>query len=666
MMSRLYNSFRVLLVSFSYFFLLELALKKEYLPCPALALEYLFWLAVVLGIILLVWLIFTEKQLEASTGLWLAGLFFLSWFSYHRQEIASLGMKKFFTIFLPGIIFLTAFFLWIFLGLTSRLKSFRLPLLGGFLLSAPFWLLFYEQEGFKTYFQIPPRLNTFFLWLSFLFSGWILGIIFYFLSRLKLKFIFRLWLVFVLLVAIYAFSGSLLGEIKKSKSQPSVNSHLPDLFLITVDTLRADQLRVYSDRAPQTPNLDELAKDSLIFENAISPSNWTIPAIASWLTGRLPREHQAGKGIFDRGKETYNRLEESAYTLAEALKERGYYTCAFVDNPWLHPEMGFAQGFDYFFYKSPPSLRKYLLGIRLLRAGYQLFTKRFSYSGGAWMTQRVKSWLKNNSEKKPLFLWVHYFDPHLPYLKHPQTSLTVLAKPIIRRAVSRGRVELIRSGYYNLSLNDRLYIYELYQGEVVFTDLQVGEVINTIKELGRYRASVVIFTSDHGEEFWEHDSFEHGHTFYQELILVPLLVKLPQNKWAGKRISQPVSTLQIYSTFLEFAGAKTSQPPNLLISIEEPEKSLKYLVSEFPIYFSQKGAVISRDLKKIILGETEKKWFFDLKSDPEEKHPLPFSKTARDLEEKFSAPPSLAPLPAKPAPFSKEVIERLKSLGYFR
>jgi len=214
---------------------------------------------------------------------------------------------------------------------------------------------------------------------------------------------------------------------------------------------------------------------------------------------------------------------------------------------------------------------------------------------------------------------------------------------------------LIRSGYYNLSLNDRLYIYELYQGEVVFTDLQVGEVINTIKELGRYRDSVVIFTSDHGEEFWEHDSFEHGHTFYQELILVPLLVKL-----------QPVSTLQIYSTFLEFAGAKTSQPPNLLISIEEPEKSLKYLVSEFPIYFSQKGAVISRDLKKIILGETEKKWFFDLKSDPEEKHPLPFSKTARDLEEKFSAPPSLAPLPAKPAPFSKEVIERLKSLGYFR
>ena len=665
-MSRLYNCLRALLVSFSYFFLLELVFKKEYFPSPALSLEYLFWLGVLLGIIFLVWLFFTQLQLEAGMGLWLAGLFFCFWYSYHRHELSEIGGKKILGIIFPGMIFCTGFFLWIFLNLVSRLKRLRFPLLAGLTLALPFWLLFYDINGFGRYFKIAPGLSNFLLWVFFLLSSLGLSLIFYFFSRFNLKGIFRLWLVFVLSVAIYAFSGPLLWEMKKSEPESAPSKSLPDLFFITIDTLRADQLGAYSSRAPKTPNIDELAKDSVVFENAISPSNWTIPAIASWLTGMLPREHQAGIGDFSEKRPSYSGVDDSAYTLAEALKEKGYYTCAFVDNPWLSPEMGFAQGFNYYFYYHPFILNKELIGIRILRGGYKFFMTK-QYAGGDWLTQHLKSWLKNNSEKKPLFLWVHYFDPHLPYRKHPQTSLTVLAKPIVQRAVRKGRVELIRSGYYNLSLNDRLYIYEMYQGEVVYTDLQVGEVLNTLRELGRYRDSVIIFTSDHGEEFWDHGSFEHGHTFYQELIWVPLLVKLPQNKWAGKRVSQPVSTVQIYSSFLDFAGIKPpSHLPTLLHSIEEPEKSLKYLVSEFPIYFSQKGAVLSQDLKKLILGEADKKWFFDLKTDPEEKHPLPFSKTARNLEQKFRAPPSLAPLPVKPAPVSKEALEKLKSLGYFR
>jgi len=224
--------------------------------------------------------------------------------------------------------------------------------------------------------------------------------------------------------------------------------------------------------------------------------------------------------------------------------------------------------------------------------------------------------------------------------------------------------EIIRSGYYNLSQSDKAYIHELYLGEVVFTDLLVGELVSALQELGRYRQSAVIFVSDHGEEFWEHNGFEHGHTFFQELVRVPLFIKLPENEKAGTYIKEPVSTAQIYATFLKLAGDEKVKG-DLIKVIENPQKSPQYVISEFPLYFNLKGAIIDKKFNKLIIGEDGVE-FYQLGTDPSELHSLPLAENQKILLEKFNLLSALPLAEPKAKPIKREQKRRLKSLGYIK
>ena len=661
-MSKLYNCLRVLLTAISYFLLLEIIFKEYFYPDLPLIIEYTFWMVICLIIIFFVWLIATKNRVIWSVGFWLFIIIFSFWFNWHRREIGGLGIDKFFLALLPSILALLVFFLLTLFLYLEHYKNFAPYLLAGAIIALPFWLFVYN-EGLIFKLGFSEGISALINLCTILISVLILAGLGFFLARFKLEKLTSFWLIFSLAVAIYVFSAPLISEFHKT-SPKTLGEPLPDLFLISVDTLRADHLGIYGEKKIKTPSIDALARDSVVFENAISPSNWTVPAIASWLVGKLPRQHKAGKAKFIGKELVYTGLDKSFTSIAEALHQKGYFTCAFVDNPWLDPEHNFNQGFDYYFYYYPPALARDLIGLRFIRAGYNLLTKRQKLKGGSWLTQRAIAWLKKNSQKKPLFFWIHYFDPHLPYKKHPQYPVKLKASPAIERACLQATPEIIRSGYYNLSQSDKAYIHELYLGEVVFTDLLVGELVRALQELGRYRQSAVIFVSDHGEEFWEHNGFEHGHTFFQELVRVPLFIKLPENEKAGTYIKEPVSTAQIYATFLKLAGDEKVKG-DLIKVIENPQKSPQYVISEFPLYFNLKGAIIDKKFNKLIIGEDGVE-FYQLGTDPSELHSLPLAENQKILLEKFNLLSALPLAEPKAKPIKREQKRRLKSLGYIK
>jgi len=660
-----YRSFRLLLVNISYFYLLELLLTHNFHPGVAQGIEYLTWIACGIIIYFLAWLITNQRRAEVSAGLWLMALFLALWIDFHRQQLVGFGWKKLILILLPSLIFLVSFLLWL-LGVTlERFQHLKNEMMISSLLVFPAGLLVYRQS------LLAPGFNFGFLFGPVVFFAMVIasvlavGLLLSFFASLRLIALSRLWLILVLPVALFALYGPVKSKSQQKMVRPKPASNLPDLILISVDALRQDHLGAYSAGKFTTPNFDRLAKDSLIFENAISASNWTLPAVASWLTGQWPHEHKAGKVVLGSSwdKSTFSAITHSLPTITERLKRQGYYTAAFVENDWFR-EFGFSRGFDYFFLFYPPELKPDLMGIKLFRAAYYLFSGRYQDPGAGWLTDCAIRWLKKNREQHPVFIWIHYFDPHLPYTAHREYPVSVKGvNPAIVRAVNRPNMEPIRSSYCHLTEQDKDFIHQRYVGEVIHTDLHFGRLLKFLEQEGRYSNAAIIFTADHGEEFWDHYSFSHGQSFYQELIKVPLFIKLPGNKNQGKRISIPVSTAQIYSTLLALANQKPENFPDLISIAESNQNSLEYFFSEFPLFYHLKGAILNRELKKIILGPAGEKIYFDLVIDPKEKNPLPASEI----------PPALLnldlPSPGtdlEKASISPETRRNLEALGYLK
>ncbi len=657
-----YRSFRLLLTSISYFYVLELLLTRSLRPGVPEGIEYLAWIGIGALIFILAWLITDTSRAEISAGLFLIALFLALGLDLHRQQIAALGVKKLILVLAPCLVCLAAFLLWLGGVILERFPHWKSYLLAAALLVFPAWLLIFRQNLVPRFLNPGFELGTPVFFALVIASILIVAMILSLLSALKLFPLSKLWMVLVLPVAVFALYGPVKSEIHQKAAPAKAASDRPDLLLLTVDTLRADYVGTYAANAP-TPNFDRLARDSVVFENAFSPSDWTIPAIASWLTGLWPHDHKAGKLMFsyEQREKNFSAIDHNLPMLAERLKKQGYYTAAFIDNEWLR-DSGFPRGFDYYFLFYPPQLDRDLMGLKLVKYAYYLYTGRFRDPGGAWLTDRAIAWLQNNHDKKPLFLWVHYYDPHQPYRAHKEYPVTVKINPAVLRAADRSSPEFIRAGFDNLSAPDKEFIRQRYIGEVVYTDLHFGRLLTALSRQDRYLNSLLVFASDHGEEFWDHNGFNHGHTFYQELLKVPLFVKLPGNKFAGSRVSTMVSTVQIYSTFLSAAGIKPEGFADLLSAMDNPLSAPDLAFSEFPLYFDLKGALLDRDLKKAIVGPAGERTFFDLALDPGEKNPLP----PPDL------PPALLnqdlpePTGLESPLLSPETRKNLESLGYLK
>jgi arylsulfatase A-like enzyme len=403
------------------------------------------------------------------------------------------------------------------------------------------------------------------------------------------------------------------------KEVKRVKEHLPPIILITIDTLRADHLSCYGSNKVETPTIDSLAKDGILFNTTISQCPWTIPSIASILSSLYPSLHKGGEVVGEGESKSFRKIAESITLLPEVLKKEGYFTQAILSNPQLSKEQGFAKGFDGFqnfdagYYEIPG-----LFYLRLIKTVRSSVSDRW-YTAGDIITNEAMDWL-NKNHKSSFFLWIHYTDPHIPY--HPPTkylkNLTYKGKFKDKNVLDFGK---IRSGSYNITADDRVYIESLYNGEIKFTDDQLSKVIYKLKELDIFDKSLIILTSDHGEEFWEHLGFEHGHTVYNELLHIPLIIHFGNLLQAeNKAIKNRVRLIDIFPTILDFLKIEYQgfiQGRSLMpIIMGEEEERIAF--SEYLYRGKERKSIINGDFKCIYFPDIDREELYNLKRDPAE------------------------------------------------
>jgi arylsulfatase A-like enzyme len=403
--------------------------------------------------------------------------------------------------------------------------------------------------------------------------------------------------------------GSINGE-GRSSAPSSAAGDFPPLVLITVDTLRAD--RVLGDARPErvpTPAIDALAADSVVFTAARAPAPWTKPSLATLLTGLSPLVH----GMTNRRA----RLPDEVETLAERLRTAGYRTAGFGLNAHLERAFRFDQGFDDYGF---PARLDYgvALGARVLE---RLWPARFPelFPSTRAIADVALDWLAAQ-DQGPFFLWLHVLDPHWPY--EPPAEWLEQPEREPRRWGEPAMVTNVQAGNTKPAPSERKRVQELYAGEIRYVDHELARILALLRARGLYERALIVFASDHGEEFWEHGRYEHGHTLYDEVLRVPLFFKLPGS---GPRlhVDAPVSTEALCATVLDTLGIPFD-PTRLSSSSLAPwwrDPSRGASAPHFATgtyYFGEKRGVLFDGLKLVVELDTGRMELYDLEADPRE------------------------------------------------
>lgn len=433
-------------------------------------------------------------------------------------------------------------------------------------------------------------------------------------------------------------------------------------ILITVDTLRLDALSSHNPEAPSTPNFDTLAEESIVFSNARSDASWTTPSVVSLLTGLPSLSHRVSMGRA--------ALPLEIPTLAEYFRDSGYHTGAIVQNPLLNEQPTLFQGFAEYALVEQMWSTKESLGREVLRT---LAPTGIPASSTEGVTATAEQWLRENRDRDFL-LWIHYYDPHVPYAP-PARYLPEGNAPA--RIGSRFAMQnRLRQGL-RLSPEERDWVQKLYLAETRYVDDHIGRLVGLLRDLRIYDDAMIALTSDHGEEFWDHGAYEHGHSVYDELLRVPLFIKLPGSAVTG-RVAEPVSNRFLMPTFLELAGIKAndrcSSPPSLS-SLWQGGSGREFgpYTATSVLYYDELYALLVDDLKLIRSPVSLRAELYDLASDPGETRSVAGESDASerlgflldDLEEGYQAVFECYGAKEEEAPrMSPAAIERLRSLGY--
>lgn len=404
-------------------------------------------------------------------------------------------------------------------------------------------------------------------------------------------------------------------ENKEQKFEESSKNRIKNIILISIDTLRTDALSSYGNDEVSTPNIDKIANDGFLFTQAYSPSPWTLPAFSSIMTGVNPLVHKTA--------DPASKLPDSFTTIAEYLADSGYKTAAIGKNVFLNSEYNLDQGFmQYNFYPKRRELVDSFGGAVIKLTLPKHFKTDASTSE---LTDMTIKWLYENQDTD-FFLWLHYFDPHIPY-SPPREYISDISDGKTSVGLDFQSAVQIRGGHYYPSLEDKKRIRQLYDAEVKYVDDNVGRLLDTLKELDLYKDSLIVIVSDHGEEFWEHGGFEHGHTLYNELINVPLIIKVPSND-NNEIIDIPVPTQSILQTILEISDIKNENEPYLASSLvpllenRPDDYEAKPIISSSLLYFEDRESAVFDENKYIRRIVTDKEEIYNLKNDPGEQSPL--------------------------------------------
>ena len=477
-----------------------------------------------------------------------------------------------------------------------------------------------------------------------------------------------------------AVRGFALPEADDTVDPATVVAPGPNFLVVLIDTLRADHLSCYGYERPTTPAIDRFAAQGVRFTRAFSQSTWTKPATASLFTARYPSQHQA---YLEKA-----RLPESELLLPEALRHLGYRTAVFSGNPWVTPDYGFGQGVDDFYSIYDERFARVTLFMMTLKRVSAVLDGKRVYNRVKMLVQgelsttardtalnrEVVRWLDRHGDT-PFFMHVHYMSPHHPYDPPPPFDRFVPDRTIEPVTYYPKKSYFFFEEGEELSDADRADMVARYDGDILFVDGVFEELMTVFADRDLLERTVVVLTSDHGEEFFDHRNWGHGQSVYNELTHVPLIIRHPPRFPAGTIVETSVMTVDVMPTLLDLAGAAspagiagTSLMP-LLAPRGDGETREAY--SELLYRYGRAQALVrgNRKVVRTIKGEQSRTELFALDTDFAERHDQAADDAARRafetrleaVESWTSANQSVA---ATEVQIDGEMTGRLKALGY--
>jgi arylsulfatase A-like enzyme len=452
----------------------------------------------------------------------------------------------------------------------------------------------------------------------------------------------------------------------------------PNVFVILIDTLRRDHLSFYNYGRPTTPKIDNLFGESYVFTAAYTPSNWTVPSVASLFTGLYPTSHGVHGG--------YLSVPEKAFTLAEAFTAYGYRTAAFVDNPAISVRNEFGQGFATFFPSWEPWwARSGRTFIEWWARGRSRVRTRASWtrSFGSEVNDEFLSWVDRHADE-PLFGYLHYMEPHHPY--RPPAAQREAVAPNVPEGPDETPcfLEYAEGNQCRdwecierppeLEQNELEGMIANYDGEIRLVDLLIGELLDGLRRRGLLEGGHLLFFSDHGEEFFDHRGWRHSYSIYEEMTGCVMAYRPPGGVSGGQTIDRPVGMLDLSRSLFDILGF---EPPLLhqgrpipeILGASAPLVDQPVL-SELPPYLY---SLRLRDWKLIRRGPIhDPEWrLYNLAEDPKERVNLAAvaPDTLAQLRSYFDgmiASLAQTSLGEREPVADPETLARLRALGYLR
>lgn len=406
-----------------------------------------------------------------------------------------------------------------------------------------------------------------------------------------------------------------------------------NVLIYLVDTLRSDRLGILGYPRPITPNIDRFAESSSLFLNAIGQSSWTKASVGSIFTGLWPPAHGAIGWK--------HKLSSEIETLAERLQADGYRTAAFVTNPNVVRTFGFTQGFDE-------------------------YTRKLKRPSDE-VNQMVFDWFEGRKDEDPFLLYVHTMDPHAPYApREPFKSKFAPTADEIPQWQPRWR----------WPMEALPYLSDLYDAEIAFNDASFGQLLGFLEERGLYDDTLIVFVSDHGEEFKEHGRWRHGANLHAETLNFPLIVKFPDQQ-VGTRVETAVQHIDLLPTILASVGLEIPEAlegrdlaPIAMADLAPAETVSSGIYSHLRLGSGPLNHSLVKGQWKLIRKLRDEGWetsLFDWRQDPAEtqdlvsERPLLAAVLSAMIDDKVA---SLEESAAEEVVLSEELEEDLRALGY--
>ena len=487
----------------------------------------------------------------------------------------------------------------------------------------------------------------------------------------------------------------------------------PNILLVVLDATRADRCSGYGYHRPTTPFLDKLASEGTTFENAFAVAPWTMPSMASLLTGLYPSEHQVYETL---------RLSSSLPTLPEYLNTADYATMIATNNSWMSDTFGMTRGFQtviklwQLFQTGQDVTRvgleqtglKGSLFRRVVRqvtqgnpvqnainALYGRFWRNRADYGAKRLNRVTRQWI--SGQEKPWFVLAHYLEAHLEY-RPPRAERAKFVRhhDIARRLLSADQMRIMWrhvAGVQPLTELELQTWSDLYDAELNYQDKQLGELLTWLETSGRLDNTMLIVTADHGENLGDHGLLNHQYCLYDTLLRVPLIVRFPDAFAAGRRVQAPVMLLDVFATILDAAEtvkpesghglnlaneAQLVERPHILAEYGAPRPPDETTLASYQIPrqalvpYEHALAAIRAGSYKLIAGSNGSLALYNWHTDPRESENVAASHS--DLTETLAADLTACqarlisdnerPMKSSIADADPTVVARLRSLGY--